>query len=64
MQIIEQAIERKYLSYRQAEQYTSLSRWTLMRAHKRGELPVSRVGSAVRFSVEDLNDFMRSRRSE
>jgi len=61
--ISEQAIERRYLSYRQAEQFTGLSRWTLMRAHKRGELPVSRVGSAVRFSVEDLAEFMRSRRS-
>jgi excisionase family DNA binding protein len=59
----EQIIPRKYLSVRQSEQYTALSRWTLMRAHKRGELPISRVGSAVRFSVEDLDSFMHSRRA-
>ena len=61
----EQAIEveRRYLNVRQAEEYTGLSRWTLMRAHARGsELPVIRVGSAVRFSVEDLDSFMKARR--
>ncbi len=60
----EQASERKYLTARQAEEYTGLSRWTLMRAHARdGELPVIRVGTAVRFSVDDLDDFMRARRA-
>ncbi len=58
----EQAVERKYVSARLAEQYTGLSRWTLARAHKRGELPASRIGTAVRFSVEDLDTFMRARR--
>ena len=60
----EQAVERKFLTVRQAELRTGLSRWTLMRAHARsGELPVIRVGSAVRFSVEDLDNFMRARRA-
>ena len=63
MQVTEQMIERKYLSVRQAEHYTGLSRWTLMRAHERGELPLSRVGSAVRFSIEDLDSFMKARRT-
>jgi excisionase family DNA binding protein len=58
-----QSMEQKYLSARQAEEYAHLSRWTLMRANARGELPVIRVGSAVRFSVEDLDSFMQARRS-
>lgn len=62
-QVVEQTVKPAYLSVREAERYTGLSRWTLMRAHERGELPVSRVGSAVRFSVEDLDSFMRARRA-
>jgi len=63
-QEVERAGERRYLSVRQAERYTGLSRWTLMRAHERGgELPVIRIGSAVRFSVEDLDSFMRAQRA-
>lgn len=57
------AVERRYLNVRQAEEYTGLSRWTLARAHKRGELPMSRIGSAIRFSVEDLDEFFKSRRA-
>ncbi len=63
-QEVERKDERRYLSVRQAERYTGLSRWTLMRAHERDdELPVIRIGSAVRFSVDDLDNFMRARRS-
>lgn len=56
-------IERRYLGFRGAERYTGLSRWTLARARERGELPAVRVGAAVRFSVEDLDSFMRARRA-
>ncbi len=59
----EQTIERRYLSVRDAESYTGLSRWTLARARARGELPAVVVGSAVRFSVDDLDDFMKARRA-
>jgi excisionase family DNA binding protein len=49
---------RRYLSYAEAARYTGLSRWTLSRAHERGNLPVARVGRAVRFDTEDLDRFM------
>ncbi len=58
-----QTVTRGYLNFRQAEHYTGLSRWTLARAHKRNELPAIKVGSVVRFSVEDLDSFMQARRS-
>lgn len=53
---------RRYLGYEQAGQYTGLSRWTLMRAHERGDLPVARIGRAVRFDMEDLDRFMADRK--
>lgn len=58
-----QGVDRRYLNVRQAEQYTGLSRWTLARAHKRGELPASRIGTTIRFAVEDLDEFFRARRA-
>ncbi len=54
-------VTRKYLSYQGAERFTGLSRWTLMRARERGELPATRVGTAVRFSVDRLEAFMEER---
>lgn len=57
----EGSVTKKYVSYREAERFTGLSRWTLMRAHERGELPASRVGTAVRFSVDHLETFMEER---
>jgi excisionase family DNA binding protein len=59
----ESEVHPRYLSYRGASRYTGLSRWTLARANERGELPAVRYGTTVRFAVEDLDEFMRSRRS-
>ena len=61
-QDVERGIERKYLSVRDAERYTGLSRWTLARARDRGELPAVVVGRAVRYSVVDLDRFMRAQK--
>lgn len=57
-------VEQRYVDVRGAEKYTSLSRWTLARFRERGELPAIRIGAAVRFSVDDLDDFMRARRAQ
>ena len=56
-------VERRYVGVRGAEKYTGLSRWTLARARERGELPAIRIGAAVRFAVDDLDNFMRERRA-
>jgi excisionase family DNA binding protein len=54
-------IERKYLRYAEAEQYTGLQRVTLWRAVRDGQLKVSGYGRAVRFRIEDLDEFMGAR---
>jgi excisionase family DNA binding protein len=54
-------IERKYLRYAEAEHYTGLQRVTLWRAVRDGKLRVSGYGRAVRFRVEDLDEFMGAR---
>lgn len=55
------AVGRRYLTVRESCQLTGLSRWTIMRANVRGELPVSRIGSAVRVCIDDLEVFMKER---
>ena len=60
---VEHTNERRYLTYRDAETYTGLSRWTLLRACERGDLHKITVGATVRFDVRDLDSFMQSRRS-
>lgn len=50
-----------YLDYAEAEDYTTLHRVTLWRAVEAGKLKVSGYGRAVRFRVEDLDEFMGAR---
>lgn len=54
-------VERKYLRYEEAEQYTGLHRVTLWRAVRNGQLKASGYGRAVRFHIKDLDEFMNSR---
>ncbi len=51
-------VEREYLRYAEAEQYTGLHRVTLWRAVKAGRLKASGFGAAVRFRLRDLDEFM------
>jgi excisionase family DNA binding protein len=54
-------IERRYLRYEEAERYTGLHRVTLWRAVREGRLKASGPGTAVRFHLKDLDEFMNSR---
>lgn len=56
----DQNVTPKYLTYTQAEVYTSLSRVTLWRAVKKGQLQSCGYGKAVRFTVEELDKFMQA----
>jgi hypothetical protein len=58
------AISKKspYFDYAGAEEYTTLHRITLWRAVKAGRLKASGYGWAVRFHVQDLDEFMTSQR--
>ena len=50
-----------YVTYEAAMRYTGLSRVTLWKATKAGELRVSKVGTAARFKLADLDAFMASK---
>lgn len=54
-------IERPYLTYAEAEQYTGLHRVTLWRAVRDGRLKTSGYGRAVRFHVRALEAFMENK---
>jgi excisionase family DNA binding protein len=49
----------EFMNYPTASEYTSLSRHSLWRATRRGELRVIKVGASVRFQRSDLDDFMQ-----
>ena len=51
-------VERRYLRYGEAEKYVGLHRVTLWRAVRDGKLRASGCGTAVRFRIEDLDEFM------
>jgi excisionase family DNA binding protein len=54
----EQPVDVRYVAYRGAERITGLSRWTLARHVEAGRLRAYRVGTAVRFKVTDLVEFV------
>lgn len=53
--------ESPYMSYDQAAAYCNVDKTTIWRAVKAGHLNASGPGRAVRFHVEDLDTWMRSR---
>lgn len=54
-------VEREYLSYGEAEQFTGLHRTTIWRALRAGELRASGNGRGIKFSRDELRRWMASR---
>ena len=54
-------VRREYVNYPDAEKMTGLSRQTIWKFVKEGEIQASHVGRAVRIDVESLRAFMKSR---
>ena len=54
-------IRPEYVNYPDAERMTGLSRVTIWKHVKTGEIKASHVGRAVRINVESLRVFMESR---
>jgi excisionase family DNA binding protein len=52
-------IERTWLTYSEASEYTRLDRTTLWRAVQRNELRAGGVGRAVRFERPELDRWLR-----
>lgn len=51
--------ERLLLSPREAAKALSICERTLYGMTKRGEIPVIRIGRAVRYSLEDLHEWIK-----
>jgi excisionase family DNA binding protein len=52
-------VTREWVTYRQAEEMTGLSRTTLRKLVDGGEIQIKRVGRAVRINRESLDAYMR-----
>ena len=52
-------ITREWVTYKQAEGLSGLSRTTLWKLISAGEVEAARVGRAVRINRESLNAYMR-----
>jgi len=53
-------VQRPYLTYEEAAQYTNVSAVTLWRAVREGRLKPAGPGRAVRFHKDELDRFMYS----
>ena len=56
--IVEQAVQKEWMNYTDAERYCGLSRVTLWRLLGSGEIKAARVGRAVRISRKSLEEYM------
>lgn len=52
-------VKREWVTYRQAEELSGLSRTTLWRLVSAGEVEAAKVGRAVRINRESLDAYMR-----
>ena len=52
-------VTREWVTYRQAEEITGLSRTTLRKLVDEGEVRIRRIGRAVRINRESLDAYMR-----
>ena len=54
-------VRAEYVNYPDAERMTGLSRVTIWKHVRAGEIEASHVGRAVRINVDSLRVFMKSR---
>ena len=55
-----EAVQREWLSYRAAMDFSGLGRTTLWTLASSGQVKAAKVGKAVRFSRRSLQDFMEA----
>jgi excisionase family DNA binding protein len=61
---VEQAVRKEWLSYADAEKYCGLSRVTLWRLVRGGQVRAARVGRSVRLDRRSLQQYMESAANE
>ena len=52
-------VDRTWMTYQEASEYSGLDRTTLWRAVRRGELRAGGTGRAVRFERQELDCWLR-----
>ncbi len=57
--MLEVAVTREWMTYRQAEELSGLSRTTLWRLVRADEVEAAKVGRAVRISRSSLDAYMK-----
>jgi excisionase family DNA binding protein len=57
-------VTQEWVSYPEAERYSSLSHTTLWRYVKNGEIRAARVGRSVRIYAPSLREFMEGRTTD
>ncbi len=53
-----EAVQREWLTYKEASEFTGLGRTTLWTLASTGQVRAAKVGTAVRFSRRSLQEFM------
>jgi excisionase family DNA binding protein len=61
---VQAEVIREWVTYRQAEEITGLSRTTLRKLVDEGEVQIRRVGRAVRINRESLDRYMNAETGE
>ena len=61
MKVQTETVERKWLSYRQAMDHSSLGRTLLTSLVVSGQIPAAKVGKRVLIDRAGLDEFLRSR---
>ena len=56
--MLDEAVQREWISYPEAERYSGLSYTTLWRYVTSGEIRAARVGRSVRIHLPTLRQFM------
>jgi excisionase family DNA binding protein len=55
---VQAEVTREWVTYRQAEELTGLSRTTLWKLLSAGEIKAARVGRAVRINRRSVDDYL------
>lgn len=53
-------INKMILTVKEASDYLKVSKWLIYELTRRSEIPFFRCGRAIRFRIEDLNQWMKA----
>jgi excisionase family DNA binding protein len=59
--VIHEVVKRKVLTISEVSEYLRVSRQTIYRMLRRGDIPAFRIGGDWRFNIEDLGHWIEKR---